>query len=74
MTNRDTTNSQLHWSALSTELARTRCDVDGLAARFALEYGSNSEAVDRTEQLSAAIQRLEWAISRLQLRKISAAS
>lgn len=73
MTNRPTAISQLHWSVVSTELARVRSDVDGLAARFASEYGNYSEAVERAEQLSAAIQRLEWAISRLQLRKMAAA-
>jgi len=58
--------SRLHWSVLSTELAHLRGDIDGLAARFSNEYGGGNEAVQRAEQLAAAIQRLEWALARQQ--------
>jgi hypothetical protein len=66
--------SHLHWSVLSAELAHLRGDIDGLAARFSNEYGGDNEAVERAEQLAAAIQRLEWALARQQLRKMPVAS
>jgi hypothetical protein len=66
--------SRLHWSVLSAELADLRGDVDGLTARFTNEYGGGNETAQRAEQLGAAIQRLEWALSRQQLRKMSGAS
>jgi hypothetical protein len=66
--------SRLHWSVLSAELANLRGDVDGLAARFTNEYGGGNETAQRAEQLGAAIQRLEWALSRQQSRKLSAAA
>ncbi len=59
--------SRLHCSVLSAELAHLRRDIDGLAARFSSEYGGSNEAVQRAEQLAAAIQRLEWALARQQL-------
>ena len=65
--------AQLHWSVISNELADLRLDVDGLAARFSKDYGCGNEAAQRAEQLSAAIQRLEWALSRQQLRRMAAA-
>jgi len=61
--------AQLHWSALSAELAGLRSDVERLTVRFTLEYGGSNEASQRSEQLAAAIQRLEWALSRQQLHK-----
>jgi hypothetical protein len=74
MTNPRKGISQLHWSVLSTQLAGLRGEADGLAARFTNEYGAGDEATQRAEQLGAAIQRLEWALSRQQSRKMSAAS
>jgi hypothetical protein len=74
MTNLRNRISRLHWSVLSAELADLRGDVDGLAARFTNEYGRANETTQRAEQLGAAIQRLEWALSRQQSRKLSAAS
>jgi hypothetical protein len=41
-----------------------RADVDLLAAKFRSEAGDNDESAQRAEQLSAAIQRLEWALAR----------
>jgi hypothetical protein len=64
----------LHGSALNSELATLRASVDELGAAFVDKYGQSDEVVQRTEALSAAIQRLEWAISRQQLRRMSAAS
>ena len=65
---------QLHWSALSNELAELRSDVAGLAHRFGSEYGGGTEPAQRAEQLVAAIQRLEWALARQQSRCMSAAA
>jgi hypothetical protein len=64
----------LHWSVLTVELRELRAHVDGLAVRFSKEYGSNSEALERAEELSVAIQRLERALLQQQLQRISAAS
>jgi chromosome segregation ATPase len=66
--------ARLHWSVLRNELAELRGDVDGLAARFNNEYGGGNEAAQRAEQLAAAIQRLEWALARQHLRRLSAVS
>jgi len=74
MTNPRNSYSRLHWSVLSTELADLRGDVDGLTARFTDEYGGSNEAAQRAEQLAAAIQRLEWALARQRLRKMSVAA
>lgn len=63
-----------NWSVLTNELADLRRDVDGLAARFGSEYGESNEAAQRAEQLAAAVQRLEWALARQQLRTMSAAA
>jgi hypothetical protein len=64
----------LHWSALTVELRELRGYIDGLALRFSKEYGSNSETLERAEELSVAIQRLERALLQQQLQRISAAS
>lgn len=52
--------------ALANELARLRVDVDGLAANLKKDRGEDAEVTIRAEELSAAIQRLEWAILRWQ--------
>jgi hypothetical protein len=64
----------LHWSALTVELRELRGYIDGLALRFSKEYGSNSETLERAEELSVAIQRLERALLQQQLQRIAAAS
>ena len=64
--------SRLHWSVLSAELATLRGDIDGLTVRFSNEYGVSNEPAQRAEQLAAAIQRLEWALARQHMRKMSA--
>jgi len=64
----------LHWSVLTIELRELRAHVDGLAVRFSKEYGSNSEALERAEGLSVAIQRLERALLQQQLQRVSAPS
>ena len=56
------------------ELRELRVHIDGLAVKFSKEYGSNSETLERAEELSVAIQRLERALLQEQLQRISAAS
>jgi ribosome-associated translation inhibitor RaiA len=46
--------------ALDAQLATLRTNIDDLTRSLDDEYGANNEAVHRAEQLSAAIQRLEW--------------
>jgi len=72
MTNSKSGWVHLHWSALSTELGALRENVDALGADYIGKYGSGAEVAQRAEALSAAIQRLEWAISRQQLQRMSA--
>jgi hypothetical protein len=64
----------LHWSALMVELRELRVHIDGLAVKFSKEYGSKSETLERAEELSVAIQRLERALLQEHLQRISAAS
>ena len=64
MVREDEVLTQIDKSALSKELATLRGDVDGLAASLKREQGETAEVTVRAEELSAAIQRLEWAISR----------
>jgi hypothetical protein len=66
--------AHLHWSTLSTELATLRASVDELSAAFSEKYGRTNDVVQRTAELSAAIRRLEWAISQQQLQNMSATS
>lgn len=56
------------------ELATLRCNVDEFARSLGGAYGDGHEAVQRAEQLSAAIQRLEWALARKPPRSRSAAA
>ena len=58
--------------AVDVKLARLRSNVDDFAITLGGEYGENHEAVHRAEQLSAAIQRLEWALARQRPRSRSA--
>jgi hypothetical protein len=74
MTNLKSGLVHLHWSTLTSELGTLRASVDALGVAFSGQYGQSDEVVQRTEALSAAIQRLEWAISRQQLRRMSARS
>jgi hypothetical protein len=64
----------LHWSALMVELRELRVHIDGLAVKFSKEYGSKSAALERAEELSVAIQRLERALLQEHLQRISATS
>jgi hypothetical protein len=64
----------LQWSALMGELRELRAHIDRLAVKFSKEYGSNSETLQRAEELSVAIQRLERALLQQQLEKISSDS
>jgi hypothetical protein len=64
----------LHWSALMAELRELRAHIDRLAVKFSKEYGSNLEALQRAEELSVSIQRLERALLQEHLQRISAAS
>ncbi len=45
-------------------LAKLRAEMDGLTIRLARERGGASQATIRAEQISHAIQRLEWALAR----------
>jgi hypothetical protein len=49
---------------LTELLARLRAEMDGLTIRLARERGLASQATIRAEQISHAIQRLEWALQR----------
>jgi hypothetical protein len=49
---------------LTELLARLRAEMDGLTIRLARERGVASQATIRAEQISHAIQRLEWALQR----------
>jgi len=56
------------------ELRELRVHIDGLAVKFSKEYGSKSETLERAEELSVAIQRLERALLQEHLQRISATS
>jgi len=58
--------------ALVIELTRLRTDFDGLATRP--DAGAVADVVNRVEQVSAAIQGLEWALERQSPRSRSARS
>jgi hypothetical protein len=49
---------------LTELLAKFRAEMDGLTIRLARERGVASQATIRAEQISHAIQRLEWALER----------
>ncbi len=49
---------------LKSVLARLRAEVDGLTIRLGREHGVASQPTVRAEQISHAIQRLEWALDR----------
>jgi len=49
---------------LTELLARLRAEMDGLTIRLSRERGVGSQATIRAEQISHAIQRLEWALQR----------
>ncbi len=49
---------------LTIVLARLRAEMDGLTIRLARERGVASQTTIRAEQISHAIQRLEWALQR----------
>ncbi len=50
--------------SLKGVLAGLRAEMDGLAVRLARERGLASQPTVRAEQISHAIQRLEWALER----------
>jgi hypothetical protein len=60
--------AQLPPGALDAQLAALRINIDDLTQILGDEYGGDNEAAHRAEQLSAAIQRLEWALARHELR------
>jgi hypothetical protein len=72
MTNLRGELAQLPPGALHAHLAALRVNIDDLTQVLGHEYGGDNEAVQRAEQLSAAIQRLEWALARQGLRSRSA--
>jgi hypothetical protein len=56
--------SQMGQKSLPATLAALRAEMDGLTIRLAREHGAESQATVRAEQISHAIQRLEWALQR----------
>ncbi len=56
--------SQAGQRSLPDLLAGLRSEMDGLAIRLAREHGVASQATVRAEQISHAIQRLEWVLER----------
>lgn len=60
--------------ALAGELSALRTSLDSLAGRFRDRYRTDPEVAERTEQISAAIQRLEWALARHQRASMCAGS
>jgi len=61
---REFTASREAWTPLTYKLAALREEMDGLALRLARECGVASQATVRAEQISHAIQRLEWVLER----------
>ncbi len=49
---------------LTYKLAALRAEMDGLVLRLGREWGVASQAAIRAEQISHAIQRLEWVLER----------
>lgn len=58
---------------LGMQLAALRANIDELAQKLGDQYRGTDEPMNRAEQLSAAIQRLEWALERHRVRSRSAA-
>lgn len=50
--------------AIDAQLVKLRTTIDDFARRPGDEHGESNEAALRAEPLSAAIQRLEWALAR----------
>jgi hypothetical protein len=67
-------NEPLSPVLLDIQLAQLRASIDALTRDLSAKHGENNEPVQRAEQLSAAIQRLEWALARQQPRTRSAAA
>lgn len=63
--------THINSTALAKELASLRSEVDGLAASLKKDHGEEAEVTVRAEELSAAIQRLEWAVLRWQPRAVA---
>ena len=67
--------AHLHFhGTVDVHLAALRADIDDFSRRLGSEYGEGNEVVQRAEQLSAAIQRLEWALARQRPRSRSASA
>lgn len=62
----------LRFAELSSDLALLRARFDEFAAKSQLER--EIEVTERAQQVSAAIQRLEWAIARQRPRSRAASS
>ena len=58
--------------SIGEHLAILRGDIDEFTRTLSVEYGEDNEAAQRAEQLSAAIQRLEWALARQRPRSRTA--
>ncbi len=56
--------TQMEPRPLKSVLSGLRAEMDGLTIRLAREHGVASQATVRAEQISHAIQRLEWALDR----------
>ena len=60
---------QPYSGTLNVQLTMLRAHIDELARSLANDYGESDETTLRAEQLSAAIQRLEWALQRQKTRR-----
>jgi hypothetical protein len=56
--------STTNWASLAGDIAQLRADVDDLIADFERDCGCENQITLRAEQVSGALQRLEWAIQR----------
>ncbi len=66
--------AHLDSSMLVDELAAIRNYIDGLTATLREEHGDDDQAALRAEQVSGAIQRLEWALCRKRSKRASSGS
>ncbi len=61
-------------NALVAELANLRGGMDGLAAALRQKFGADAPAATPCEQVSAALQRLEWTLSSSKNKRASSAN
>jgi len=66
--------ADLDSSTLIAELASLRSGIDGLTITLRDKHGVDNEAALRAEQVSAAIQRLEWALAPKRSKRASSSN